>query len=65
MEKPKLRLILNIVLVIIIVGYIVIVWTNHINTTSVVIYVFLYLGLLILRDIIAPKKKRSDKDGND
>jgi Na+/proline symporter len=65
MGKPKLRLYFNIVLAIIIVGYIVLVSTKHINTTDVVIYIILYFGLLILRDIIAPKKKRSDDDGND
>lgn len=64
MAKPKLRIGFNIVLAIIIVGYIVLVSTKHIHTTDVVIYLILYFGLLILRDIIAPKKKRSDDDGN-
>nr|WP_012817955.1 hypothetical protein [Staphylococcus sp. 693-2]ADA61239.1 hypothetical protein SAP008A_011 [Staphylococcus sp. 693-2] len=64
MAKPKLRMFLNILLALIICCYVSLIWVIDINMLGAVIYSILFFGLLILRDIIAPKQKRSDKNGN-
>jgi hypothetical protein len=64
MEKSKLRIVFNIALGLIFFVYISLIWIIDISTIGLVIYIILFFGTLILRDKIAPKKKRSDDDGN-
>ncbi|MDW4404485.1 hypothetical protein QI045_13385 [Staphylococcus saprophyticus] len=64
MEKSKLRIVFNIALGLIFFVYISLIWIIDISTIGLVIYIILFFGTLILRDKIAPKKKRSDEDGD-
>lgn len=76
MAKPKLkryssivvRILFNILLSLIFLGFIAILYFTHfVSVISVIICSFLYTFISILRDRIAPekkKKKRSDGNGN-
>jgi len=60
MTKSKLRMLINIVLMLIFFCYICLIWVADINEIGSLIYSVVFFGTLILRDKIAPKKKRSD-----
>lgn len=65
MAKDKLRVIFNIILVVLVLGYVGFsVFTDYGNAK----WAFVFIGILvvvgILRDIIAPKSKSSDNSGN-
>ncbi|PTI42066.1 hypothetical protein BU062_06580 [Staphylococcus succinus] len=56
MNRAKLRLVFNILLAIIFFCYISLIWIIDINALGSVIYSVLFFGVLIVRDVIAPKK---------
>jgi hypothetical protein len=64
MGKPKLRLYFNVIAALIFFVYICLIWVIDINEIGALIYSVLFFGTLILRDKVAPKKNRSDEDGN-
>lgn len=64
MTKSKLKMLINIVLMLIFFYYISLIWVIGINEIGALIYSVVFFGTLILRDKIAPKKKRNDKNGN-
>lgn len=64
MAKTKLRVVFNVIATLIFFVYICLIWVIDINEIGALIYSVLFFGTLILRDKVAPKKNRSDEDGN-
>ncbi|HCQ3426455.1 MULTISPECIES: hypothetical protein [Staphylococcus] len=64
MAKTKLRVVFNVIAALIFFVYICLIWVIDINEIGALIYSVLFFGTLILRDKVAPKKNRSDEDGN-
>ncbi|PTG43679.1 hypothetical protein BUY26_12795, partial [Staphylococcus cohnii] len=60
----KLRVVFNVIAALIFFVYICLIWVIDINEIGALIYSVLFFGTLILRDKVAPKKNRSDEDGN-
>lgn len=65
MAKTKLRVVFNVIAALIFFVYICLIWVIDINEIGALIYSVLFFGTLILRDKVAPKKNRSDENGND
>ncbi|MEB6838090.1 hypothetical protein [Staphylococcus simulans] len=65
MEKAKLRMVFNIILVILVLGYVgFVLFTDYGNAKWSLIFVGILVVIGILKDIIAPKQKSSDNNGN-
>ena len=64
MAKTKLRVVFNVIAALIFFVYICLIWVIDINEIGALIYSVLFFGTLILRDKVAPKKNRSDDNGN-
>lgn len=64
MAKTKLRVVFNVIAALIFFVYICLIWVIDINEIGALIYSVMFFGTLILRDKVAPKKNRSDEDGN-
>lgn len=65
MEKAKLRMVFNIILVILVLGYFgFVLFTDYGNAKWSLIFVGILVVIGILKDIIAPKQKSSDNNGN-
>ncbi|HDG5723125.1 TPA: hypothetical protein PF202_003098 [Staphylococcus aureus] len=65
MEKPKLRLCFNIVVAIVFISYLgLIIFTDFPDVKWSLGFIVLITIIYIIRDKLAPKKKRSDDNGN-
>lgn len=65
MAKAELRMLFNILLVVWFLGYgAFLLFTDYGNASWSLIFISVFVVILSLRDIIAPKQKRSDKDGD-
>lgn len=65
MAKDKLRIIFNVILVILVLGYGgFVLFTDYGNAIWSLIFIGILMVIGISRDIIAPKPKRSDENGN-
>ena len=65
MEKPKLRLCFNIVVAIVFISYLgLIIFTDFPDAKWSFCFIVLITIIYIIRDILAPKQKRSDDNGN-
>ncbi|MBC3106362.1 hypothetical protein RM578_11765 [Staphylococcus haemolyticus] len=65
MEKPKLRLCFNIVVAIVFISYLgLIIFTDLPDAKWSFGFIVLITIIYIIRDKLAPKKKRSDDNGN-
>lgn len=65
MEKAKLRMVFNIILVILVLGYFgFVLFTDYGNAKWSLIFVGILVVIGVLKDIIAPKQKSSDNNGN-
>lgn len=66
MTKAKLRTIFNFIIAINIICYMCLIWVIEINAIGIgsITYWILIFIIIVLRDFIAPKQKRSDKHGN-
>ncbi|MBF7026006.1 hypothetical protein [Staphylococcus kloosii] len=65
MAKSKLRLYFNILAVIILVSYLgLIIFTNFPDIKWSIGFIVLINIIYIIRDILAPKQKRSDENGD-
>ncbi|MCS6168332.1 hypothetical protein DW280_18570 [Clostridium botulinum] len=66
MAKPKLRLYFNILVVIIFIAYLsLVIFTNIPDVKWYIGFFLIIMCIYIVRDIKAPKQKRSDSNGND
>lgn len=61
-EKPKLRLIFNCVLGFFVICYIAFVYMDYVNNYIILVYLVVFFGITIIRDIVAPKKKLKNKE---
>ena len=57
-------MIFNVIATLIFFCYICLIWVIDINEIGALIYSVLFFGTLVLRDKIAPKKKRSDENSD-
>jgi hypothetical protein len=65
MEKPKLRLCFYIVVAIVFISYLgLIIFTDFPDAKWSLGFIVLITIIYIIRDKLAPKKKRSDDNGN-
>ena len=65
MEKHKLRICFNIVVAIVIISYLgLIIFTDFPDAKWSFGFIVLTTIIYIVRDILAPKQKRSDKNGD-
>ncbi|MGJ7589422.1 hypothetical protein [Staphylococcus shinii] len=65
MAKPKLRLYFNIVVAIVFISYLgLIIFTDFPDAKWSFGFIVLITIIYIIRDILAPKQKRSDDNGN-
>ena len=65
MAKDKLRIIFNIILVIWVLGYgAFVLFSDQVNTKWSLIFIGVLIVVGVSRDIIAPKPKSSDENGN-
>ncbi|SCT43366.1 hypothetical protein [Staphylococcus caeli] len=65
MAKPKLRLYFNILAVIVFVSYLgLIICTDFPDAKWSIGFIVLMTIIYIVRDILAPKQKRSDENGD-
>lgn len=65
MAKDKLRIIFNIVLVVLVLGYgAFVLFTDYGNAKWSLTFVGILIVVGVSRDIIAPKSKSSDDNGN-
>lgn len=65
MEKAKLRMVFNIILVVLVLGYVgLVLFTDYGNAKWSLIFVGIFAVIGILKGIIAPKQKNGDNDGN-
>ncbi|WP_210139435.1 hypothetical protein [Staphylococcus sp. GDY8P120P] len=65
MEKPKLRLIFNIIIGILALIYIgLVIFSGFTNNIWFIAFLFIVMILHILKAIFAPKKNRSDEYRN-
>jgi len=65
MAKDKLRIIFNVIFVIFVLGYGgFVLFTDYGNAKWTLIFVGILMVIGISRDIIAPKPKSSDENGN-
>jgi hypothetical protein len=63
-KKNKLRKLFNTAIIVMFFVYITLLWTIDMGTIAPLIYWILFFVIIVLRDCIAPKQKRSDDDGN-
>ncbi|MFK3833376.1 hypothetical protein [Staphylococcus saprophyticus] len=65
MAKDKLRLIFNIILVVLVLGYGgFVLFTDYGNAKWSLVFIGILIVVGVSRDIIAPKPKSSDNSGN-
>lgn len=65
MAKTKLRLYFNILVVIIFIAYLsLVIFTNIPDAKWSIGFLLITMSIYIVRDIKAPKQKRSDENGN-
>ncbi|COT20231.1 MULTISPECIES: hypothetical protein [Bacilli] len=65
MAKDKLRIIFNVILVVLVLGYGgFVLFTDYGNATWSFIFVSILIIIGVSRDIIVPKQKSSDENGN-
>ncbi|MCS6105707.1 hypothetical protein ETI01_10915 [Macrococcoides caseolyticum] len=65
MAKDKLRIIFNIILVVLVLGYgAFVLFTDYGNAKWSLIFIGILIVVGVSRDIIAPKPTSSDENGN-